>query len=281
MHQADLVLVMGTSLGVQPVASLHTRAGGSVPRVLINRELVGNFTALRPPRGVAERGQGTRARESDKGSAVDVLASGLAAARLSESGEEKGEEHGGESDGEAEERYTARDAYFLGDTDEAVRRLAGMLGWGEELEEAVRRGRAGLRREWGLKEEAEEEEEELESKAEVEETRSALPIPVAAHSAAVDRARAVVAPREAADDVVRAVQSVGTIERATAGLASGRGAGLADGVDVAGEAESASDSDTDTDTSDDDDLVPAEQVERMSAFLAAQMKRASAEEEAG
>lgn len=40
---ADLVIVMGTSLTVQPFASLPQLAGEGVPRILINKEAVGDF----------------------------------------------------------------------------------------------------------------------------------------------------------------------------------------------------------------------------------------------
>jgi NAD-dependent histone deacetylase SIR2 len=40
---ADLVIVMGTSLSVQPFASLPMFASEGVPRVLINKEIVGDF----------------------------------------------------------------------------------------------------------------------------------------------------------------------------------------------------------------------------------------------
>ncbi|PBP24425.1 NAD-dependent deacetylase sirtuin-2 [Diplocarpon rosae] len=40
---ADLVIVMGTSLSVHPFASLPTQARDGVPRVLINKEIVGDF----------------------------------------------------------------------------------------------------------------------------------------------------------------------------------------------------------------------------------------------
>ncbi|KAJ5040363.1 uncharacterized protein L3040_006019 [Drepanopeziza brunnea f. sp. 'multigermtubi'] len=40
---ADLIIVMGTSLSVQPFASLPSMAGDGVPRVLINKEKVGDF----------------------------------------------------------------------------------------------------------------------------------------------------------------------------------------------------------------------------------------------
>jgi NAD-dependent histone deacetylase SIR2 len=40
---ADLIIVMGTSLSVQPFASLPQFASEGVPRILINKELVGDF----------------------------------------------------------------------------------------------------------------------------------------------------------------------------------------------------------------------------------------------
>ncbi|XP_056318927.1 NAD-dependent protein deacetylase sirtuin-3, mitochondrial isoform X2 [Danio aesculapii] len=40
---ADLLIVMGTSLEVEPFASLAGAVRGSVPRLLINRDLVGPF----------------------------------------------------------------------------------------------------------------------------------------------------------------------------------------------------------------------------------------------
>ncbi|KAJ3593955.1 hypothetical protein NHX12_006288 [Muraenolepis orangiensis] len=47
---ADLLIIMGTSLEVEPFASLAGAARSSVPRLLINRDLVGPFTwgRLRP-----------------------------------------------------------------------------------------------------------------------------------------------------------------------------------------------------------------------------------------
>lgn len=75
---ADLAIVLGTSLSVQPFASLPGLVGEGVPRVLINQERVG--------------GLGSRAD--------DVL--------------------------------------VLGECDEGVRKLAGALGWGGELEELWR-----------------------------------------------------------------------------------------------------------------------------------------------
>ena len=43
MDECDLLLVQGTSLLVNPVAALPDWVGRDVPRLLLNRELVGNF----------------------------------------------------------------------------------------------------------------------------------------------------------------------------------------------------------------------------------------------
>lgn len=42
-RQADLLIVIGTSLAVQPVASIPEFVSDSVPRVLLNREHVGGW----------------------------------------------------------------------------------------------------------------------------------------------------------------------------------------------------------------------------------------------
>ncbi|TLD11727.1 hypothetical protein PspLS_11802 [Pyricularia sp. CBS 133598] len=75
----QVVIVMGTSLSVPPFCELPVRATDGVPRVLFNREVVGDF---------GER---------------------------------------------------AEDVIELGDCDSGVRKLAEMLGWGEELEVEWRR----------------------------------------------------------------------------------------------------------------------------------------------
>ncbi|KNC48779.1 Sir2 family histone deacetylase Hst2 [Thecamonas trahens ATCC 50062] len=46
---ADAIIVMGTSLTVQPVASLPSRVSPTIPRLLINRERVGDFTPADDP----------------------------------------------------------------------------------------------------------------------------------------------------------------------------------------------------------------------------------------
>lgn len=53
---ADLLIIMGTSLEVEPFASLAGAVRGSVPRLLINRDAVGPFAWSRRPQDVAQLG---------------------------------------------------------------------------------------------------------------------------------------------------------------------------------------------------------------------------------
>lgn len=53
---ADLLIIMGTSLEVEPFASLAGAVRGSVPRLLINRDLVGPFAWRRRPQDVVQLG---------------------------------------------------------------------------------------------------------------------------------------------------------------------------------------------------------------------------------
>ncbi|XP_026176283.1 NAD-dependent protein deacetylase sirtuin-3, mitochondrial isoform X2 [Mastacembelus armatus] len=53
---ADLLIIMGTSLEVEPFASLAGAVRSSVPRLLINRDLVGPFTWGRRPHDVMQLG---------------------------------------------------------------------------------------------------------------------------------------------------------------------------------------------------------------------------------
>ncbi|KAM8762348.1 NAD-dependent protein deacetylase sirtuin-3, mitochondrial isoform 2-T4 [Acanthopagrus schlegelii] len=53
---ADLLIVMGTSLEVEPFASLAGAVRSSVPRLLVNRDLVGPFAWRRRPQDVVQLG---------------------------------------------------------------------------------------------------------------------------------------------------------------------------------------------------------------------------------
>ena len=43
LHHCDLLLILGTSLSVEPIASMVNEVRDSTPRLLINREAVGPF----------------------------------------------------------------------------------------------------------------------------------------------------------------------------------------------------------------------------------------------
>lgn len=83
---ADLLIVMGTSLEVEPFASLAGAVRSSVPRLLINRDLVGPFAWGRRPHDVVQLG--------DVVSGVKALVDALGWAReldaLMAAGEQKG-----------------------------------------------------------------------------------------------------------------------------------------------------------------------------------------------
>ena len=105
LPRADLLLVMGTSLQVQPFAGLVTRAPLRAPRLLVNRERVGQVHTL---------GLGGFIFDEGACASVSVPGGGL----------------------------VVRDGYVAGDTDAAVWELAERLAWREELQAAVDAGRA-------------------------------------------------------------------------------------------------------------------------------------------
>ena len=102
---ADLLLVVGTSLQVHPFAGLVGEVGPGVPRVLINRERVG------------ERG-------GSAGALLDFGAAGSAA----------GEGGGG---GDAARGPGGRDVWLGRDCDDVVWELAEALGWERALMSAI------------------------------------------------------------------------------------------------------------------------------------------------
>lgn len=99
--RCDLLIVMGTSLCVQPFAGLIARVADHVPRLLINREAVA-VKSPPPPPDAPEYVQ-YRHRTS-AGFAFNVPGN-------------------------------RRDALFLGDCDDGVQALADALGWGKELQD--------------------------------------------------------------------------------------------------------------------------------------------------
>lgn len=98
----DLLIVMGTSLSVHPFASLVNLVPKSCPRLLINREKVG------------ESGDGFDSDEEDD-------ASNMLDRRRDDS-------DGFVFDGRG------RDTFFQGDCDVGARRLAQLCGWNDDLQ---------------------------------------------------------------------------------------------------------------------------------------------------
>ncbi|KAI9633858.1 DHS-like NAD/FAD-binding domain-containing protein, partial [Dioszegia hungarica] len=124
LKKADLVIVIGTSLQVQPFASLAQYCRPGTPRLLINREAVGPFA---PPR-----------RKTGK----ESLGTLLSQLGISESDVPELES----SDDEAAGGYDY--SFWKGDSDEGIRRLAKELGWEEELDEMIKEGHEALRAKW-------------------------------------------------------------------------------------------------------------------------------------
>jgi hypothetical protein len=131
---AALVIVMGTSLKVQPFAMLPNLAPRTgCPRLLLNLDPAGTIGVrmVRPSRQVVralgERGAPSRYdNEGEEGVPADGEEG------WEEDGE--GEEEEAEEDEEEEEEAWVDDVVHLGACDASVRELCDHLGWREELE---------------------------------------------------------------------------------------------------------------------------------------------------
>ena len=106
--KCDLLVVAGTSLAVHPFAGLVNHPREDVPRLLVNRERVGEADA--------------RVR------AMAALVGHTAGLGFDFAPE-----------------TNRRDALFLGDCDDGFRELARLLGWDAELETLVEAGKAETR----------------------------------------------------------------------------------------------------------------------------------------
>ncbi|KAA0146271.1 hypothetical protein FNF29_08142 [Cafeteria roenbergensis] len=162
MEAADLVIVMGTSLRVQPVASQPRDAGALVPRLLINRELVGlddraetgddvEATGAAAPAGnrsVRARASGLRC-DGSEGAGMPSCAptesdpaagspSARPAARAQspaalDASEAAGATSTATAAGSDTDRANYRDAALLGEIDVGVCRIAAAMGLSAEL----------------------------------------------------------------------------------------------------------------------------------------------------
>ncbi|WVW86431.1 hypothetical protein I302_108479 [Kwoniella bestiolae CBS 10118] len=106
LKQCDLLLVIGTSLQVQPFASLVDRVSLDCPRLLINREPVGPFENI-------------RGSESGLPASLNKILN---------------------------PRSGQRDMYWEGDADEGIYELVEELGWGQEFGEIMGKGKKELER---------------------------------------------------------------------------------------------------------------------------------------
>lgn len=134
-HICDLLIVLGTSLSVQPFASLIHRVPLSCPRLLMNLEAVGEASRT----------------STFSSSPSDEL------------------EEGFDFDGHTGRPRGIRDVLWKGPSDEGVKSLCRALEWEEQLEDIYVRERALLDLQSGKAPETESEEE-----AEVERKREAI-----------------------------------------------------------------------------------------------------------
>ena len=113
LDAAKLLLIMGTSLHVQPVASIPDKVSPSCRRVLLNRELVGNLDL-----------DGRTRHDRRKSILKDVI---LTMAPL------VGKSTDDDDNEEEEEDDAPRDLFHPGDCDDSVQEICRFLGWEEDL----------------------------------------------------------------------------------------------------------------------------------------------------
>jgi NAD-dependent SIR2 family protein deacetylase len=112
LKQADLLIVVGTSLQVQPFASLIDHVSPSCPRLLLNLERVGEIASF--------GGGGS--------SGLDKFLGGMKGLM-----NETGFDFEGWTLGKGRGKQHIRDVFYEGKCDEGVMSLAEELGWAEEL----------------------------------------------------------------------------------------------------------------------------------------------------
>lgn len=115
--ECDLLLVMGTSLKVQPVALIPELLPVGVPRVLFNRELVGDFLK----QSHEHQSHYSTMSENEH---VDVNVN------VDSNNDNDNHIHNHNSCRERERR----DMFEPGDCDDAVRKLCRLAGWTQELD---------------------------------------------------------------------------------------------------------------------------------------------------
>lgn len=126
-HICDLLIVLGTSLSVQPFASLIHRVPTTCPRVLINLEPVGEAR-------VSKTSQRSSSASSTSSTSSNSTSSGYGG----------DEPEGFDFDGRTNRARGIRDVKYLGTADQGIAELAKELGWSAELDAMFERERALL-----------------------------------------------------------------------------------------------------------------------------------------
>ncbi|OCF30896.1 NAD-dependent histone deacetylase SIR2 [Kwoniella heveanensis BCC8398] len=154
LKTCDLLIVIGTSLQVQPFASLVNHVPPTCPRLLINREPVGPFSSL------------TSSRSMPGGFLSDLN-------KILDSNKKQSAK-------------MSRDMYWEGDADDGVWRLAEKLGWSGELEEVIEKGKKDLERKYREAEKVEAGDETETPPAKPEEERASAADVITKESKVVD-----------------------------------------------------------------------------------------------
>eukprot|EP00878_Enallax_costatus_P000427 GHUV01000518.1.p1 GENE.GHUV01000518.1~~GHUV01000518.1.p1 ORF type:complete len:441 (+),score=166.21 GHUV01000518.1:233-1555(+) len=184
MQQADLLIVMGTSLVVQPFASMIDAVPESTPRLLINMNKVGEQEQADTQQQKQKHSGRSRLPLDDSSSSSDsddddddaascsgfesdataLTASNssinLSADNAADSGQPDSSSSSDEHAAVASQQQQrsgfdfdsgVRDVAHLSTCDEGVMQLANLLGWGDELQEMIRQGAEefeAARQEW-------------------------------------------------------------------------------------------------------------------------------------
>ncbi|KAF7242317.1 NAD-dependent protein deacetylase sirtuin-2 [Varanus komodoensis] len=135
-RETDLLIIMGTSLQVQPFASLVSRVSQNTPRLLINKEKTGEvkfglvwFDKLHLGIGVGAGSTFFHHFASKSDPVLSLMGFGCG------------------MNFDSEKAY--RDVAWLGDCEEGCLALAELLGWKKELEELVKKEHAAIDAESG------------------------------------------------------------------------------------------------------------------------------------
>lgn len=133
--RADLLIVMGTSLKVQPFASLIERVGKGIPRILINNEAAGE----------ADESETSQQIEQLESQLVDLDKSHPMYFKLSQllAHLKRQQQSADSSFGFNFRKVGTRDVFYRIDCDTGVRKFAEMIGpeYAERLEEMIRNDR--------------------------------------------------------------------------------------------------------------------------------------------